>query len=297
MCLAGASWSFDRAAANLTEFCGLTVCDNTIRAVCHTHGGALRGGQRDAPAAARAFRDAGGDVEFQTDGTSVNTTGGWREMRLSIFAKRHRAGPAAGPPDWRQRDLPAPHVRVVQAAIRTGDQLGPGWWRMAGRLGIKDPGAVTVLADGARWIWTQVADHLPGAAGVLDIFHACEHLWDAAHRQFGEGTAAARAWVEARRQALLQAGAAGLLADLPAVGWEVLRSYFEPHVEHTGYAARLALGQSIGSGLVEGACKQVVGRRLKQTGARWTVRRAERMATLCAVLASDQWATYWDAAA
>ena len=100
-----------------------------------------------------------------------------------------------------------------------------------------------------------------------------------------------------RRQTLLRSGAAGLLADLPAAGWEVLRSYFEPHLEHTGYAARLAAGQSIGSGLVEGACKQVVGRRLKQTGARWTVRRAERMATLCAVLATDQWAAYWDAAA
>ena len=39
--------------------------------------------------------------------------------------------------------------------------------------------------------------------------------------------------------------------------------------------------------------KQVIGRRLKQTGARWKVRRVERMATLCALQASDQWDTYW----
>jgi len=296
LCLAGASWSFDRAAANLKEFCGLAVCDNTIRKVCHDHGGALRRWQRDDPNAAAAFRATEGDVEFQTDGTKVNTTGGWREMRLSVFAKRRRATPA-GPGGWQQRDLPPPHVRVVQAAIRPADQLGPGWWRMAGRLGIPDPGVVTVLADGARWIWEQVAEHLPGAAGVLDIYHASAHLWDAAQRQFGEGTAAARAWVAARRQTVLRSGAAGLLAELPECGGEVLRSYFAPHLEHTGYAARLRRGQSIGSGLVEGACKQVIGRRLKQTGARWKVRRAERMATLCAVLASDQWAAYWDAAA
>jgi hypothetical protein len=43
--------------------------------------------QRDVPASA-AFREASGDVEFQTDGTMVNTTKGWREMWLSIFAKR-----------------------------------------------------------------------------------------------------------------------------------------------------------------------------------------------------------------
>ena len=66
---------------------------------------------------------------------------------------------------------------------------------------------------------------------------------------------------------------------------------------HHWNAARLAQGRSIGSGLVEGACKQVIGRRLKQTGARWRVRRVERMAALCAVQASGQWAAYWAGAA
>lgn len=92
---------------------------------------------------------------------------------------------------------------------------------------------------------------------------------------------------------MLAGGAAALLAGLTGDGWEELRGYFEPHRDHTGYAARLASGQSIGSGLVEGACKQVIGRRLKQTGARWKVRRVERMAALCAVQASDQWEAYW----
>jgi hypothetical protein len=297
LCLAGASWSFDRAAAHLKEFCGLSVCDNTIRSVCQARGGAMRDWQRDEPAAAARFRSAGGDVEFQTDGTMVNTTAGWREMRLSIFAKRRRGKPVRGPLGWQQRDLPAPHVRVVQAGIRTGDQLGPGWRRMAGRLGLIDTGAITALADGARWIWNQLAAHLPGAAGVLDIYHASEHLWAAARERFGEGAAEARAWVAARRATLLRGGASGLLAEWPGAEWSGLRDYFGPHVGHTDYAARLAEGRSIGSGLVEGSCKQVVGRRLKQTGARWKVRRVERMAALCAVLASDQWEVYWANAA
>ena len=49
--------------------------------------------------------------------------------------------------------------------------------------------------------------------------------------------------------------------------------------------------------MVEGACKTVVGRRLKQTGARWRVRRLERMAALCCVLYGDQWDAYWKKAA
>jgi hypothetical protein len=252
LCLAGAGWSFDRAGVNLKEFCGLSVCDNTIRAVCHEHGGAMRDWQRDDPTASAAFRSADGDVEFQTDGTMVNTTSGWREMRLSIFAKRNRGKPARGAKRWQQRDLPKPHVQVIQAAIRTSEQLGPSWWRMAVRLGLSDTGVVTVLADGAKWIWNQLAEHLPGVAGVLDIYHASEHLWNAANAHFGEGRAEAVVWVARRREALLRGGASALLEELAGTPWDGLRGYFEPHVAHTGYAARLRLGQSIGSGLVAG---------------------------------------------
>jgi hypothetical protein len=154
LCLAGASWSFDRASANLKEFCGLSACDNTIRAVCHERGGAMRDWQRDDPEASRPFRSADADAEFQTDGTCVNTTEGWREMRLSIFARRKRGKPSTGAEGWEQRDLPAPEVRVVQAAIRTGDQLGPGWRRQACRLGVADTSQLSVIADGAKWIWS-----------------------------------------------------------------------------------------------------------------------------------------------
>ncbi len=297
MCLAGVSWSFDRASANLKEFCGLSVCDNTIRATCDGHGGVMREWQRDDPKASEAFRAADGDVEFQTDGTCVNTAGGWREMRLSIFARRKRGKSATGASDWEQRNLPAPHARVIQAAIRTGDQLGPGWRRMASRLGVTDTSQLSVIADGAKWIWGQVSAHLPGSVGVLDIYHASEHLWAAANGHFGEGTPETRSWVNARRASLLAGGGASLLGGLVGPPWAGLRGYFEPHVEHTGYATRLAEGRVIGSGLVEGSCKQVVCRRLKQTGARWKVRRVERMATLCAVQASQQWDAYWESAA
>ena len=72
-----------------------------------------------------------------------------------------------------------------------------------------------------------------------------------------------------------------------------MRDYLAPHVAHSGYAERLRQGQSIGSGMVEGACKTVVGKRLKQTGARWRVRHAERMVALCGLLYSDLWDEYW----
>lgn len=294
LCLVGAEWSFDRCARYLRDLAGLVVCDNTVRRVCDRHGASMRAWQRGGPGADGPFREAGGDVEFQTDGTCVNTTTGWREVRLSIFAKRRRGEPVTDPDGFDGQRLPAPHARVATAAIRAGAALGPQWRKAAARLGIGRAAELTVLADGAKWIWHEAEKNLPGAAGVLDIYHASEHLHAAAVSLHGAG-AAAEGWYEARRRTLLGSGAAGLLAELAAEPGDVsgLVAYLGPHVAHTDYRRRLAEGRSIGSGMVEGACKTAIGRRLKQTGARWRVRRLERMAALCCLHYGDQFDAYW----
>ncbi len=72
-----------------------------------------------------------------------------------------------------------------------------------------------------------------------------------------------------------------------------LTTYLAKHTGRLGYCARLYAGRSIGSGMVEGAVKELIGTRLKQTGARWTVVNANRMAELCCVAHSDDWTQYW----
>ena len=267
-----------------------------MRKVCDHDGGRIRAWQREDPGAARPFREARGEVEFQADGTCVNTTGGWREVRLSIFARRPPGTPVVDLDDWDGERLPPPTARVATAAIRAGDALGPQWRRAAARLGIGDARAMTVPADGAKWIWKEVAANLPGASGVLDIDHASEHLHAAAVALHGPGPAA-EAWYAARRRRLLESGAAGVLEDLAAepgcVAVSELAGYLAPHVDHTAYRLRLAEGLWIGSGLVEGACKTAIGRRLKQTGARWRIRRLERMAALCCLDYSGLFDAYW----
>jgi hypothetical protein len=294
LCLLGAEHSFERSARLLREVAGLCVCDNTVRRVCDEHGGQARAWSREDPEAIRPFRAAKGDVEFQTDGTCVNTLGGWREVRLSIFAKRDRGEPILDLDAWDEGRLPEPTARVATAAIRTSAALGPQWRRAAGRLGIGRTTELTVLADGAKWIWGELEKNLPGAAGVLDIYHASEHLHAAAPARGGDA-AAVGAWYRARRRTLLESGAAGLLEELAARGETVpeLSEYLGPHVTHTAYRTRLAEGRSIGSGMVEGACKTAIGKRLKQTGARWRIRRLERMAALCCLHYSDQCDAYW----
>jgi hypothetical protein len=301
ICLAAASWSYDVSSERLEELCGLQISDTTIRETAQRHGAMANAWMRSEPDAAREFREADGDVEFTTDGTCVNTTTGWREMKVGIFSKRDR-GAAATPDEWASRTLPPPKVRLAFACIERSDEFGRRWKAWRKRLGLPDASAVTVLADGAKWIWEEQQNHLRGADGVLDVFHALEHLADVSKVLHPE-SAAATAWLDRARSVLLHDGWQGidafvqqhttLLTDSQQAAVDALRNYLVPHHHHLHYAQRLARGQSIGSGQVEGACKNLIGRRLKQTGARWRVRRVNRMAGLCSLMYSHQWTTYW----
>ena len=139
---------------------------------------------------------------------------------------------------------------------------------------------------------------------MLDIYHAAESISDAGKAPLRRRDAGGGGLAGAGRGRLLSDGWAGLcdhigatleaapeLAGHAALG--ALTGYFAMHTGRLNYCHRLYTGRSIGSGMVEGAAKNLIGRRLKQTGARWEVDNVNRMAELCCLTYSDQWDLYW----
>ena len=302
ICLAAGSWSYDLSSQRLEELCGLQVADTTIREIAQRHGAQANVWLREEPLAVKEFRETEGDVEFTTDGTCVNTTEGWREMKVGIFSKRDR-GESATPAEWDSRQLPAPKTRIAFAAIEESGQFGSRWKAWRKRLGLADTSSITVLADGAKWIWEQQREHLRDADGVLDVYHALQHISDLG-KALHSSRDAVQTWTDEARKTLLSEGWSGIEAlvregaeqrtELERAAVEGLLDYLAGHQHHLHYAERLRSGQSIGSGQVEGACKNLIGRRLKANASRWRVRRVNRMAGLCSLLYSDQWQTYWE---
>jgi hypothetical protein len=308
VCLAGTSWSFASSSVHLREFCGLDVSAGTVRNVCQAEAARVEHWQANDPAAAAHFAKTTGEIEFFTDGTCVNTMHGWKEMRVGVFSKRKR-GAAATPQEWDQRKLPQTGARHVFAAIESADTFAARWPLVASRLGIRGSRRLDVVADGARWIWDRVSLYWPAAEGALDIYHALKHVAATAKALHGEATPETKRWNDCARDTLLAEGYPGierLIAEALPIAVRApqrsslneLENYLRPHqARRLAYAQRLAEGRVIGSGQVEGACKHWIGRRLKQTGARWQIDRANRMATLCALKYADQWQTYWATAA
>jgi hypothetical protein len=305
-CRAGAGHSFAQAEELLADLCGWRISDERLRQACQEEAGRIAAWQQQNPAATAAFTKASGVIEFQTDAAKVNTDTGWRDMKIAVFAKRP-LGAAATPAQWDERHLPKPSARVAFAAIESIETFAPKWRQWMERLLILTYASISVLGDGAEWIWDHALEQFPGAFGLLDIYHASEYIADAAKALFGDGTAEAARWLDEGRQALLADGWWGiceyvgktLVAD-PATerhqAVESLMSYLAKHVDRLNYRLRLQQGKSIGSGMIEGAAKNLVGKRLKQTGARWTVANANKMAELCCLNYSSLWADYWTAA-
>jgi hypothetical protein len=303
VCAAGGQVSFAKAEFLLGQLCGWSLSDETIRQACYREAKAVTDWRQQDATAPAAFGLAQGRIEFESDATKVNTDTGWRDMKIGIYAKRPLGEPAT-PADWDRRDLPGPVARLAFAAIETSDVFGVRWRDWAARLGIRDSSAVTVLGDGAEWIWEQARQQLPEAQGVLDIYHALEYLARAARTLCGEGSPEATAWLEQGRQSLLADGWWGLCEHVGrSAGAEDsverrgalddLIGYFAKHTGRLNYCQRLYAGTSIGSGMVEGAAKNMIGQRLKQTGACWLVDNVVRMAELCCLSYSDGWHNYW----
>jgi hypothetical protein len=303
LALAGMSWSFDVAAERLKELCHLQTSNDTIRRVCDEEGERVRQFLGSSSEATASLKEAQGHPEFYSDGVTVNTTEGWREMRLSVVARR-RAGAPCEAKQWDQRVLPEPTARLAVCAVANCQRVGASWQRLMERVDLKNAGDLSVIADGAKWIWEQAARRLsPHAKWVVDIYHVSEHLHDCGKALHGEGEAA-RDWAERQLMYLLEQDGVALVRRLrqeqgvwegaKALALEKLLHYLEDNQDRMWYRQRLREGLPIGSGLIEGACKTVVAARLKINSARWRIRRAERMGALRCLDYSGLWNRYWD---
>ena len=70
-------------------------------------------------------------------------------------------------------------------------------------------------------------------------------------------------------------------------------TYLENGKEHMRYDAYLKQGYPIGSGVVEGACRNLVKDRMEQSGMQWTIVGAEAMLGIRSVQINGMTHDYW----
>ena len=180
------------------------------------------------------------------------------------------------------------------------------------QAGARDPGhrqPWVVLADGARHqleiIRAEAARRNVRIHIILDFVHVLERLWTAAWSFHARDDPAAEDWVAARalqvlaghaRQAAHAIGAQASKASLAGdqrSGADAAIRYLTGNAAFLRYDRALSAGWPIATGVIEGACRHLIGDRPGISGARWGLAGAEAVLKLRALIDNGHFDAYW----
>jgi hypothetical protein len=184
-----------------------------------------------------------------------------------------------------------------------------------GQAGRRDPGHARTwiaLADGdnhqIRQIQDQAAARRVPVTILIDFVHVQEYLWKAAWCFHRPRDPAIEAWVTAQELDILHGRVAQVIARIkdlaaahpPRPGSEHDKiiaktlTYLQAKQPYLDYPRALASGWPIATGVIEGACRHLIGDRTGITGARWGIDGAQAILQLRAITASGNLDDYWN---
>ena len=220
-------------------------------------------GLRSLPAGAPVER-----LYVTMDGSAAHIDGQWHEVKTGAV---YEAQPGSDAVD-------VSGLKQYVSAQESAEDFAARLYVEALQAGVHRADEVIVIGDGALWIWKHADHHYPNATQIVDYWHACEHLWDLAKVQYGEGNPRGARWAREHCRRLKEEGPTKLLRALrrmkpsspeAAEMLRLQRGYFTANAARMRYHQFRERGLMIGSGVAEAACKVVVGQRLKQAGMRW----------------------------
>jgi hypothetical protein len=156
---------------------------------------------------------------------------------------------------------------------------------------------LTIIGDGAAWIWNLAAATFPEATHIVDLYHAREHLHSLTRSLEFMLLDRRDEWLAKRMEDLDYGYIDGIEAAVRRYPLEGAKKdeaekelgYFLNNAPRMRYHWFRSRGLFAGSGVVEAGCKAVIGQRLKQSGMHWTVNGADAIITLRCAEASSQW--------
>ena len=200
---------------------------------------------------------------------------------------------------------PRPQNKLTWGSLTEGPEETVGRLKKFVDQRLPKGNELVCVLDGERSLWTLVYAYFPKAFFVLDIFHVLEHLGKAALCFYDEGSPKAREFVTERLKMLLLGRAGAMIGGLKQMlckhrlsgvkkhSLQQVIGYLERNRKHMRYEICLARGYPIGSGVIEGACRNLINDRLELTGMSWTIQGAESIMRLRALHINKHWNAFW----
>ena len=168
-----------------------------------------------------------------------------------------------------------------------------------------------VLMDGGRNLWGYVnsTELYDDFERLLDFHHAKEHISQGAEGIFGKGTDEGKSWYR-KMEALLLEYDDGVDRVIRSLEYylesyeykessrkliESCLTFLRNNAHLMEYKRFRDNGWPIGSGPVEGACKNIVKQRMCRSGMRWSIPGGQAILTLRSIVKSNRWPLFWAA--
>ena len=168
-----------------------------------------------------------------------------------------------------------------------------------------------MLNDGGRNLWSY-ADANPlydDFEKIVDFHHVLEHISQGAEGIFGKGTKDSQTWYRKMESLLLERddGAEHVIRSLEYYLncseykessrklIEGCLTFMRNNSHRMEYKRFRNNGWPIGSGPVEGACKNIVKQRMCRSGQRWSLQGGQAILSLRAIVKSNRWDDFWTA--
>lgn len=219
------------------------------------------------------------------------------------YADRHREDPTAA------RRPKAKNKWLTASIAQTSEQVIAAVFDQAEHRDPEHRRTWIMLVDGAPHqldlIRAEAARRGIDLHILIDFIHVLEYIWKAAWCFHASGDPAAEQWVAAHAVKILaghsqdvaailerQATEAGLSSG-QRKGVDACIGYLTAKQEWLGYDVALNQGWPIATGIIEGACRHLIGDRLDITGARWGLDGAEAVLKLRAVTSNGDFDDYF----
>jgi len=205
--------------------------------------------------------------------------------------------------DEKGRPIRDPDSTTFVGKIEPAEQFGERIFSEAVHRGLDQARRVVVLGDGATWIKNIAETHFPGATQIIDLYHAREHVAALAKALYPDSDKRAahhrNRWWDQLDQGNIETilkVARRRLKTRPELSGKAQTeiNYLNNHKERMRYARFREQGMFIGSGIIEAACRSVIGHRLKQSGMEWSLRGANAIISLRCILKSRGNDDYWE---
>jgi hypothetical protein len=211
----------------------------------------------------------------------------------------------AKPKTDEKKSRPKPQNKIVRATMQGKEQAFKKLAQEVKRRDPQDKKEKVALVDGERKLRSLLGTYLFGFCIILDLYHVLEYLWQAAHVFHKDGSDEAQSWVTTNLRLLLVGKVSWVITSLrEALSTQRLSpskrsnlskviTYLENGKQYMQYDAYLAKGYPIGSGVVEGACRNLVKDRMELAGMRWTIDGAEAVLQMRSVDVNGLWEKFW----